>query len=97
MSKKREELTIEEMRSMSLDELKSFRDKSFKILEQEFDKIGQKKKEESEYIYNAIDVISGSCLNMHRRIEVLEEMIRDLLHEKAFEDDFKSYDKGKLN
>jgi hypothetical protein len=34
---------------------------------------------------------------MHRRIEVLEEMIRDLLHEKAFEDDFKSYDKGKLN
>ena len=97
MSKKREELTIEEMSSMSLDELKSFRDKSFKILEQEFKKMGQKKKEESEYIYNAIDVISGSCLNMHRRIEVLEEMIRDLLHEKAFEDDFKSYDKGKLN
>ena len=97
MAKKREELTIEEMSSMSLDELKSFRDKSFKILEQEFKKMGQKKKEESEYIYNAIDVISGSCLNMHRRIEVLEGCIHELLHEKAFEEDFKNYDKEKLN
>lgn len=80
------ELTQEELASMSIDDLKTFRDKSFKELELAFARVRKKENEKEDYIHGAIDIISKTCLGMHRRIEVLESYINELVSDKAFED-----------
>ncbi len=80
-------LTKEEIASMSLDDLKNFRDKSFKELEIAFNRAREKEVKKELYVNDAIEVISKTCLGMHRRIEVLESYINELISDKAFEDD----------
>ena len=83
------ELTAEEVESMSISDLKKFRDKSFKELELAFARAKKKEIEKEDYIHGALDIISKTCLGMHRRIEVLEQYINELISDKAFEDQAK--------
>ena len=80
------ELTKEEISGMSLKELKAFRDKSLKVLEDSLDMLADKKKKEDYYLKEAMDIISKTCLGLHRRIEVLERFVQELLSDKAFEE-----------
>ncbi|SVA70939.1 uncharacterized protein METZ01_LOCUS123793 [marine metagenome] len=91
------ELTREEISAMSLEELKSFRDKSLKVLEDSLDMLADKKKKEDYYLKEAMDIISKTCLGLHRRIEVLERFVQELLSDKAFEELKEGFDKEKLN
>ena len=80
------ELTQEEIASMSISDLKKFRDKSFKELELAFARAKKKENDKEDYIHGALDIISKTCLQMHRRIEILEQYINELISDKAFED-----------
>ena len=91
------ELTRAEISAMSLEELKSFRDKSLKVLEDSLDMLADKKKKEDYYLKEAMDIISKTCLGLHRRIEVLERFVQELLSDKAFEELKEGFDKEKLN
>ena len=94
------ELTRAEISAMSLDELRAFRDKSLKVLEDSLDMLAKQKKQEDITLKEAMDIISKTCLGLHRRIEVLERFVQELLSDKEFEElmgkDF-PFDKEKLN
>lgn len=81
------ELTYEEMQSMSMEDIKKFRDKSLKQLEKSLNEVAEKKKKEELYIKDAIEVISKTCLGLHRRLEILEGYMHELLSDKAFKEE----------
>jgi len=91
------ELTEEEIGSMSLDELSEFRDRSMKLLEEGLDKLAKKKKKEDFYLNEAMEIVSKTCLGLHRRIEVLEQVVHELMSDKEFAEITKGLDKEKLN
>ena len=88
------ELTYEEISSMTMEEIKEFRDKSLKQLEKSLEEVAEKKRQDQVAIHEAIEVISKTCLGLHRRIEALEVYMQELVSDKAFEDISK---KEKLN
>ena len=95
------ELTPEEIYGMSLDELSQLRDRSMKLLEENIDRLANKKKKEDLILSDAMEIISKTCLGLHRRIEVLEKYVQELLSDKTF-DELKKNDssiniKEKLN
>jgi hypothetical protein len=94
------ELTPEEINGMSLDELSHLRDRSMKLLEENLDRLANKKKKEDLILSDAMEIISKTCLGLHRRIEVLEMYIQELLSDKAFlelKENDSSINKEKLN
>lgn len=93
------ELTPEEISSMSLDELSEFRDRSMKLLEEGLDRLANKKKKEDLILSDAMEIISKTCLGLHRRIEVLEMYVQELISDKTFNDlkEDDSPNKEKLN
>jgi len=90
------ELTPEEISGMSLDELSEFRDRSMKLLEEGLDRLANKKKKEDLLLSDAMEIISKTCLGLHRRIEVLESYVQELISDKTY-DDLESPNKEKLN
>ena len=80
------ELTLEEINSMTLDELSEFRNKSMKLLEEGLDRLSNKKKEQDLVLNDAVEIISKTCLGLHRRIEVLEMYVKELIAEKAYDE-----------
>jgi len=90
------ELTYEEMQSMSMEDIKKFRDKSLKQLEKSLDEVAKKKKEEALKITEAIDTIAGTCIQLHTRLEHLERVIQQMAEDMGYEVQFK-IDKEKLN
>tara|TARA_Y100000310_G_scaffold298041_1_gene331603 strand:+ start:2847 stop:3173 length:327 start_codon:yes stop_codon:yes gene_type:complete len=90
------EVTPEEICGMSLDELSQLRDRSMKLLEENIDQLANKKKKDDLILSDAMEIISKTCLGLHRRIEVLEKYVQELLSDKAF-DELKKNDKEKLN
>ena len=88
MEKHPVELTYEEMQGMSLEEIKEMRDKSMKLLEESFKDIEKKKKQERMQVMDAIDTVAGTCIGLHKRLEVLEAMVKQLIHEQGYEVEF---------
>ena len=100
MEKHPVELTYEEMQGMSLEEIKEMRDKSMKLLEESFKDIEKKKKQERMQVMDAIDTVAGTCIGLHKRLEVLEAMVKQLIHEQGYEVEFgkeRKIPKEKLN
>ena len=94
------EITYEEMQSMSMEDIRKFRDKSLKQLEKSLEEVAEKKKQERIQVMDAIDTVAGTCIGLHKRLEVLEAMVKQLIHEQGYEVEFgkeRKIPKEKLN
>ena len=91
------DLTPEEINSLTITELGEMRDKSLKLLEEGLDKLAKKKKKEDFYVKDAMEIISKTCLGLHRRIEVLESAVHELVSDKAWENMNESPEKEDIN
>ena len=78
------ELTYEEMQSMSMEEIKDFRDKSLKQLEQSLQEVAVKKAEQLRSIVENQELLAKTILEHEKKIEMLEHFVNQLVSNDAF-------------